>query len=96
MKIRNNGNWEYRKLRKMKIQKMQIWKIAIWEKWKLAKVKSRNIKIQKKGNRILEKLYLRDNEIGENLSWNIKREIKQMGNHEEELYRKWILGKRVM
>ena len=42
-------------------------------------------------------------EIGENLRWKIKkkdkgklreREIRQMGNHEEGIEGKWILGKR--
>ena len=44
-------------------------------------------------------------EIGENLSWKIKkkengklgeREIRQMGNYEEGIQGKWILGKRVI
>ena len=58
MKIRNNGNWEYRKLRKMKIQKMQIWKIAIREKWKSAKVKIKKYENLEKRKQDISKNYI--------------------------------------
>ena len=84
MKILNNGNFKYRKLRKMRIQKMQIWRVAIREIWRIAKVK-----IKKYENLEKRKQDIRKN----NICGIMKLEKIQVGISKEKSS-KWEIMKR--